>query len=42
MVGQYTCAGTGGVEEYRTHFTYYGFRYVQLEGFPGVPGEVRG
>ena len=22
-----------------THFTYYGFRYIQLEGYPGVPGE---
>lgn len=39
MVGTYICAGTGGVETYRTHFTYYGFRYVQINGWPGVPGE---
>jgi alpha-L-rhamnosidase len=38
MVGTYICAGTG-VETYRTHFTYYGFRYVQVNGFPGIPGE---
>ena len=38
MVGTYICAGTG-VETYRTHFTYYGFRYVQVNGWPGVPGE---
>jgi len=30
MVGKYTCAGTGGQETYRTLFTYYGFRYVQV------------
>lgn len=39
MVGLYICAGVGGVETYRTHFTYYGFRYVQINGWPGVPGE---
>ena len=39
MRGTYICAGTGGIEEYRTLFSYYGFRYVQIEGFPGVPGE---
>jgi len=38
MVGTYICSGTG-TESYRTHFTYYGFRYVQVNGFPGVPGE---
>ena len=38
MVGTYICGGTG-VEIYRTHFTYYGFRYVQVNGYPGVPGE---
>jgi alpha-L-rhamnosidase len=38
MVGTYICAGTG-IETYRTHFTYYGFRYVQINGWPGVPGE---
>lgn len=39
MVGTYFCAGNGGVEVYRTMFTYYGFRYVEVIGFPGVPGE---
>jgi alpha-L-rhamnosidase len=38
MLGTYICGGTG-VEIYRTQFTYYGFRYVQVDGFPGVPGE---
>jgi alpha-L-rhamnosidase len=26
-----------GEEEYQPHFTYHGFRYVELKGFPGVP-----
>lgn len=39
MVGTYICAGGAGVETYRTHFTYYGARYVQIEGWPGIPGE---
>ena len=26
-----------GVEIYEPHFTYHGFRYVQLKGFPGEP-----
>jgi alpha-L-rhamnosidase len=39
MRQEYYCAGTGGTETYRTHFSYYGFRYVQVAGFPGVPGE---
>ncbi|HXQ91511.1 MAG TPA: family 78 glycoside hydrolase catalytic domain, partial [Nitrososphaerales archaeon] len=26
-----------GVEEYEPRFTYHGFRYVKLLGFPGVP-----
>lgn len=26
-----------GLESYEPHFTYFGFRYVQVEGFPGVP-----
>ena len=39
MEGQYTCAGLNGVETYRTLFSYYGFRYVQINGWPGVPGE---
>jgi alpha-L-rhamnosidase len=32
----YVCAG-GGWEEYRPHFTYQGFRYAEIVGFPGVP-----
>jgi alpha-L-rhamnosidase len=27
----------GGVETYAPHFTYHGFRYVELTGFPGTP-----
>lgn len=27
-----------GLEEYEPRFTYHGFRYVQVEGFPGKPG----
>ena len=39
MRAEYTCAGGGGTEVYRTHFTYFGFRYSQLRGFPGTPDE---
>jgi hypothetical protein len=38
MQSQYICAG-GDSERYRTQFTYMGFRYVQVENYPGVPGE---
>ena len=27
----------GGVEEFEPHFTYHGFRFVEVTGFPGVP-----
>jgi len=27
----------GGEEVYRPHFTFHGFRYVELTGFPGTP-----
>ena len=27
----------GGVEVYEPHFTFQGFRYVAVEGFPGTP-----
>ena len=30
----YTLKG-GGVEEYEPHFTFQGFRYVRVQGFPG-------
>ncbi len=33
---QYTLKG-GGEETYEPHFTYQGFRYVAVEGYPGVP-----
>ena len=33
---RYTLAG-GGVEHWAPSFSYKGFRYVQVEGFPGVP-----
>ncbi len=28
-----------GEEIYEPHFTYHGFRYVELSGFPGIPAE---
>ena len=36
--------GGAGTEVYEPRFTYHGFRYVQLEGFPGTPtlDSVRG
>jgi len=27
----------GGEEIYEPHFTYHGFRYVEVTGFPGTP-----
>ncbi|MBD3244121.1 MAG: Bacterial alpha-L-rhamnosidase [Chitinivibrionales bacterium] len=34
----------GGVEHYEPRFTYHGFRYIQIEGWPGKPGpnDIRG
>ena len=26
-----------GVETFEPHFTYHGFRYVEVTGYPGVP-----
>ncbi|RZF63820.1 alpha-L-rhamnosidase [Sphingomonas populi] len=34
---RFTLAGTGEAEAFEPHFTYHGFRYVEVEGFPGVP-----
>lgn len=34
---RYTLKG-GGEETWEPRFTYHGFRYVQVEGFPGRPG----
>ena len=31
------CAGTGAEETYEPRFTYHGFRYVEVTGFPGTP-----
>ncbi len=33
----YILAGKPGMEIYQPRFTYHGFRYVQVEGFPGKP-----
>lgn len=33
---QYTLKGSG-IEIYKPHFTFQGFRYVRIEGFPGEP-----
>jgi len=40
MRANFTCAGTGDLETYTTLFSYYGFRYVQLTNWPGVPNEA--
>src|SRR6185312_7726895 len=34
----YTLRGDSAGESYEPHFTYHGFRYVELSGFPGKPG----
>ena len=33
----YILKGGEGLETYKPRFTYHGFRYVQVEGFPGDP-----
>ena len=33
----YTLAGIGAVETYEPRFTYHGFRYVEVTGYPGAP-----
>jgi alpha-L-rhamnosidase len=30
-------AGTGERETFEPHFTYHGFRYVEIAGYPGIP-----
>ncbi|HEX4267515.1 MAG TPA: family 78 glycoside hydrolase catalytic domain [Steroidobacteraceae bacterium] len=34
----YTLRGEPAEEAYEPHFTYHGFRYVEVTGFPGKPG----
>lgn len=34
---EFILAGTGGVEEYTPRFTYHGFQYVEISGYPGKP-----
>ncbi len=34
---RFTLAGTGVAETFEPHFTYHGFRYVEVSGFPGMP-----
>ena len=42
-VDTYICKG-GGIETWQPHFTFHGFRYVELTGLPQAPGidTVRG
>lgn len=35
QIDRYICRG-GGVEEWEPRFTYHGFRYVEVSGWPGV------
>jgi len=34
---RFILAGTGSLETFEPSFTYHGFRYVEVEGYPGVP-----
>jgi len=33
----YVMKGSGGIEQYEPRFTWHGFRYVEVSGFPGKP-----
>ncbi|MBP2328278.1 alpha-L-rhamnosidase [Kibdelosporangium banguiense] len=33
----YTLDGTAGVQTYEPRFTYHGFRYLEVTGYPGTP-----
>jgi alpha-L-rhamnosidase len=35
---EYICAGSNVSDLYEPSFTYFGYQYVELVGFPGVPG----
>eukprot|EP01088_Endostelium_zonatum_P008986 TRINITY_DN2217_c0_g1_i1.p1 TRINITY_DN2217_c0_g1~~TRINITY_DN2217_c0_g1_i1.p1 ORF type:complete len:1125 (-),score=235.96 TRINITY_DN2217_c0_g1_i1:25-3231(-) len=39
MIDTFLIRGTGDYERYETMFTYHGFQYVQVEGFPGTPSD---
>ena len=41
---QFTFAGTGKAETFEPHFTFHGFRYAQITGYPGElkPDNIRG
>jgi len=34
---KYICKGNDGSESWEPRFTYHGFRYVEMTGFPGTP-----
>lgn len=36
-VDRYVCRGTGEPEVFEPHFTYHGFRYVEVSGLPSRP-----
>ena len=36
---EYTC--TDGEQAYKPHFTFYGFRYLRIDAFPGGPAEAQ-
>lgn len=36
---EFTLAGTGETEEYVPRFTYHGFRYAEITGWPGRPSK---
>ena len=35
----YICKGGGTVETFEPHFTFHGFRYIEVAGYPGKPGK---
>ncbi|HEX4085188.1 MAG TPA: family 78 glycoside hydrolase catalytic domain [Chthoniobacteraceae bacterium] len=37
-IDTYVCKG-GGIEIWQPHFTFHGFRYVELTGLPNAPGK---
>ena len=37
----YTLAGAGGVELFEPHFTYHGFRYVEMDAPPDVEARIQ-